>query len=522
MMYDKKDCAALPGISEEEITQHDAADVVIIGGGHAGTQCALAAAEKGASVIVLEVQAEEKMHWKGEQIGAFNSRYHLEHGFGPYDCDEIADELYRCSSYLANPVLLRKYTRNCGEMIDNMFSLLPEDSTLLDPDQFNIHQAYGKREYPISCGGTKTWAATMCFRGRLITQRPGPDCKYPHRGTNYAINELSRLSELETLAMKRSQALGARWYYGAKALALVQDASGRVTGVTAKVGETYAAFSAGKAVVLGCGNFNRDGLNLGLSAGGHSEHVVQPNLAINHVNNGLGGGPFLTLNQHGRRFFNESVFYASGFAADQQPDGRICTVMDAGYMDTLTRAGLQHGMPDYGRPEYLEQFQEDLSHVAAAGAEGYQVRDLNTSEREMFRFYGADTLEKLAEYLGYTGKDAENFLASVRRYNDLCHEGRDEDFGKDPACMNAVETPPFYGVKSEFTHAKRRGNGTVGLMTDDSFRVVNDTAEPIPGLYAIGNCLGARFGTYYPTPCGGVYIGMAMTHGRVLGRQLAE
>lgn len=521
MLYEKKDCTMPPEIGEEEISARYEADVVIVGGGHAGTQCALAAAEQGASVLVLEALAEDRMRWKGEQIGAFNSRYHLEHGFGPYDPDEIADELYRCSSYLANPVLLRKYTRNCGEMIDNLFALIPEDSTLLDPAQFNIHQPYGSHDYPIRRSGTKTWAATMSFRGPVVTQRPGPDCKYPHRGTNYAINELSRLSEVEMLALKRSQALGAEWHFGARAAALRQDDAGRVTGVVARVGDTYALFSAKKAVVLSSGNSNRTGLDLGLSVGGHSEHVVQPNFAINRVNNGMGGGPFLTLNQHGRRFFDESNFYASAFAIDRQPDGTVCTVMDANYMDTLTQCGLQHGTPDFGRPEYLQQFQEDLSHVLDSGAQGYQVRDLNSSEREMFWFYGANTLEELAACLGYTGADAENFLASVRRYNELCHAGKDQDFGKDAACMHAIETPPYYGTKSTFTHAKRRPNGAVGLMTDDDFNVVNDAAEPIPGLYAIGNCLGGRFGPYYPTPCGGIYIGMAMTHGRVLGKYLA-
>ncbi len=522
MLYEKEDCSPPQTISEDKISEHYEADIVIVGGGHAGTQCALAAAESGASVIVLETLTEKRMRWKGEQIGAFNSKYHLEHGFGPYDVDEIADELYRCSGYLANPTLLRKYTRNCGEMIDHMFELLPEDTTLLDPEQFNIHQPYGKHDYPICRSGTKTWAATMSFRGPLIKERPGADCKYPHRGTNYAINELSRLSEFEMLALKRSRELGAKWFFGARAEALKQEDTGRVTGVAAKIGNEYAMFLAKKAVVLSCGNMNRTGLDLGLRAGGHSEHVVQPDFAINRVNNGLGGGPFLTLNSHGKRFFDEANFYASAFAIDRQPDGIVCTVMDANYMDTLTQCGLQHGTPDFGRPEYLRQFQEDLSHVADAGPEGYQVRDLNTTEREMFRFYGADTLETLAAYLGYTGSDAEQFLASVKRYNELCHAGKDEDFGKDTACLHAIETPPYYAVKSEFTRKKRRSNGAVGLMTDDDFNVVNDEAEPILGLYAIGNCLGARFGAYYPTPCGGIYIGMAMTHGRVLGKYLAK
>lgn len=521
MMYEKKDCHLPPEIGEDEISAHYEADIVIIGGGHAGTQCALAAAEQGASVIVLELQAEERMRWKGEQIGAFNSKYHLEHGFGPYDVDEIADELYRCSSYLANPVLLRKYTRNSGEMIDNMFALIPEHSDLLDPQQFNVHQAYNDPEYPVVCGGAKTWAATLSFRGPLITERPGPDCKYPHRGTSYAINELSRLSEFEMLALKRSQALGADWRFGAKAVSLRQDKSGRVTGAVAKTGGQYIECMAGKGVVLALGNGGRTGLDLGLSVGGHSEQIVQPPFVTNHVNNGLGGGPLLTLNAHGLRFSNEANFYAAAFATDLQPDGLLCTVMDANYLNTIGAAGIHHGMPDFGRPEYLEQFQEDLSHVLDAGAEGYQVRDLNSAEREMFRFYGANTIEELAAYLGYTGKDAENFAASVKRYNELCHNGKDEDFGKDAKCMNAIETPPYYGCVNQFSHAKRRPAPTVGLITDNDFAVVNDACEPIGGIYAIGNCLGGRFGMYYPTPCGGIYIGMAMTHGRVLGKYLA-
>lgn len=521
MIYEKKDCSPLPEIKEEEISARYTADIVIVGGGHAGTQCALAAAERGASVIILEVQPEERMRWFGEQIGAFNSKYHLEHGFGPYDADEIVDELYRCSSYLANPVLLKKYVDNCAEMIDNMLSLLPEDSTLLDPDQFNIHQPYGKRDYPIRRSGTRTWAATMQFRGPVLMERGGPDFKYPNRGSNYAVNERSRLSEFEMLALKRSQELGADWHFAAKAVALRQEESGRVTGVVAKTGETYTEFSAKQAVVLSSGNFNRTGLDLGLSAGGHSEQDLQLSFAMNRVNNSMGGGPFLTLNQRGKRFFDEANFYASPFAIDRQPDGIVCTVMDANYMDTITQGGLQHGTPDFGRPEYLRQFQEDLSHVVDAGAEGYLVRDLSTSEREMFRFYGAETLEQLAAYLGYTGADAENFIASVKRYNDLCHAGKDEDFGKDPECMNAIETPPYYAVKGELRHEKRRGSGIVGLMTDDDFNVIDLAGTPIPGLYAIGNCLGARFGPYYPTPYGGIYIGSAMTHGRVLGKYLA-
>ena len=45
-------------ISEEQVLQTVRADVVVVGAGHAGTCAARAAAEAGASVIVLEQQSE--------------------------------------------------------------------------------------------------------------------------------------------------------------------------------------------------------------------------------------------------------------------------------------------------------------------------------------------------------------------------------------------------------------------------------------------------------------------------------
>lgn len=523
MFYTKKEGGDALKIGREEIRAGYEADIVVVGGGHAGTQCALAAAEQGASVLVLESKPRDGMRWVGEQIGAVNSRYHIAHGFGPYNTDDIVDELYQRSSYLANPVLLKKYVENSGEMIDNMIALLPEDSTLLDDDQFNIHQPFGTHSYPICVAGTRSWAATMSFRGSVVEKRDeGPDFKFPRRSTNYAINQLSRLSEFEMLALKRSQELGADWHFGATAVALCRREDGRITGVTAKTKDGYIECTARKGVVLSGGTFNRSALELGLSVGAYSCHDLQLHFIFDRVKNGMGGGPFLTLNRRGERFMDESNFYASAFAIDRQPDGFVCTVMDANYMDQITRSGLQHGTPDFGRPEYLRQFQEDLSHVTDAGAEGYLVRDMSTSEREMARYYGAWTLEELAGYLGYTCEDAARFLASIRRYNEMCRAGRDTDFNKEPAALLPINTPPFYASKSHVEHKIRDGSDTpVGLMTDNDFNVLDMSNTPIPGLYAAGNCMGGKYGPYYCTPFGGVHIGSAMTHGRVLGKQLA-
>ena len=48
-----------PPVPEDMLAQHMETDVVIIGAGHAGTCATRAAAENGASVIVIEQQSDE-------------------------------------------------------------------------------------------------------------------------------------------------------------------------------------------------------------------------------------------------------------------------------------------------------------------------------------------------------------------------------------------------------------------------------------------------------------------------------
>ena len=53
-------------------------------------------------------------------------------------------------------------------------------------------------------------------------------------------------------------------------------------------------------------------------------------------------------------------------------------------------------------------------------------------------------------------------------------------------------------------------------------RVLDDEGTPLPGLYAIGNAAGGRYGVDYPMLLPGNSHGMALTFGYLLGRELAE
>jgi uncharacterized protein with FMN-binding domain len=128
----------------------------------------------------------------------------------------------------------------------------------------------------------------------------------------------------------------------------------------------------------------------------------------------------------------------------------------------------------------------------------------------------ADTLDELADKLGIEDKAA--FLASVERYNELCANGADVDFGKDAKWMNAIKTAPFYGIRRHL----RVSSLDSGVYTNANGQAVDSEKSPIEGLYCIGN-LGGQFygGADYPFHSTGLSIGRCYTFGRLAGKHAA-
>lgn len=81
--------------------------------------------------------------------------------------------------------------------------------------------------------------------------------------------------------------------------------------------------------------------------------------------------------------------------------------------------------------------------------------------------------------------DKEGFLSTVARYNDLCDEGYDWDFGKDPQCLLRIDEPPYYAVRTGCGFLVTQS----GAYVNDRMQVLSKDVDRhvIPGLYAIGN-----------------------------------
>ncbi|MDE2200753.1 MAG: FAD-dependent oxidoreductase [Rhodospirillales bacterium] len=128
------------------------------------------------------------------------------------------------------------------------------------------------------------------------------------------------------------------------------------------------------------------------------------------------------------------------------------------------------------------------------------------------------------------GIDPAGLAASIAAYNPPAREGHDPAFHRGESaynriqgdrdhapnpCVAPIETAPFYAVQI------RPGSlGTfAGLSTDADARVINDEAQPIAGLYAVGNDMSSVMGGTYPA--GGITLGPAMTFGYVAAHHAA-
>ncbi len=492
------------------------ADLVVIGAGHAGLACARRAAELGASVLLIEAQPDQQYSAFGFDIGHINSAWQASKGIPEYDPVEFIRSYQLQCAGRANPDLIRAYAYRSGEAFDWFISTLNEEQRA-QIDALN-------------------WPMAPDYQYRV-----GPFTSYP--GAAELPGELMRMAMRAGLQAARE--CGVRILFGTRAIKLIKD-DGRITGVACieKPSDTVVHCMASKGVVLAAGDFAGDpvmlrdlcaeaaetnygaairgpgrdgsGIKMGLWAGAKMEIGPRAAMGGSHAAPMGPGGALSTiwLNRDGKRFCNEAFGGPSvaGVQGARQPKGNLYSVWDDDWECLYYHQMSAHFNLKYWGEAMRNDIKAVMDGAKSAGAEGF------TSGRTTV--YCADTLEELASYLGLDEEKAANFVASVERYNQWCHDGVDRDYAKDPSVLKAIEKPPFYA----FGTPKLTGMILVslaGLEVNSDQNCVDHNFEPIPGLYATGNCSGGRFPLQYTSPVNGISIGMALTLGYVLGEYLA-
>ncbi|PQE01301.1 3-oxosteroid 1-dehydrogenase [Mycolicibacterium parafortuitum] len=215
----------------------------------------------------------------------------------------------------------------------------------------------------------------------------------------------------------------------------------------------------------------------------------------------------IIVNMAGNRFMNESMpyveachhMYGGQYGQGQGPGENIPAwlIFDQQYRDRYIFAGLQPGQRIPSK--WLES--------------GVIVK--------------ADTLDELA---AKTGLPADQFKATVDRFNGFARSGVDADFKRgesaydryygDPTNkpnpnLGEIKHGPFYAAKMVPGDLGTKG----GIRTDVNGRALRDDGSVIEGLYAAGNVSSPVMGHTYPGPGG--TIGPAMTFGYLAALDIA-
>ena len=528
-------------VPPEQVRETAECDLVVVGLGYAGTAALRAAAEEGAVGIGLEMRSREKYFSFGRDIGHINSGFLKSRGVPEVDPIDLYNEMMRRAGNRAEPSLIMQFAQNCGEAFDwfvDSYGVegLKDVKVAFWPVGAEKFKQYSGADY----SGYHFWNGTAQF----------PDPRgWPGGPT---------LSDVVMANLEKAEALGSQLHFGTTAIQPVMNGR-RVVGIIAWTADgSYRRYLARKGVLLAAGGFsgNREmlqdlvtdipdllrddqplpkfpgwkglGHQIGVWARGRLEPRPLPVMGGNYATvSGFTTYGVLWLDREGRRFCNET-FGGPELAfqpVTQMPQGIFYNIFDEHILEDLEWAVPAHGGFDQLNPNSIQALRQIMDN-AAAHPQGSP--DSMRPMREAFHFdYVADNIysgltpEELVKNAGLPDPVARNAMDAIERYDQLCEKKRDDDFGKDSKLLRPLSGRLFL-QKSE-----QRGNlgfmlTTVGgFVTDRYQNVLDHSDEPIPGLYASGNCCGRRFGPMYTTPIAGLSISMALTLGREVGRTIA-
>lgn len=550
-------------VREDQILKTYTADVVVLGAGYSGTAAAKAAAEAGASVLVVEQQQEARFQVFGAQYGSVNSEFMKQRGAPSVDPVTIIADWQRRSLNRANPQLVRQFAYNTGSTFDWFIDPLPKEIK----DVLTFENPWPKN-FEGELNGFYNYVGTAIFKNSkfdpsMMGPPPGGEAEKQGDGKQRPARPMcAPLSLTEAIVYTHGliQELGGTFVFGVTGDYLEKDANGRVTALIGhNYKKEYFRFTANNGVILAAGDFsgNREmvmdllgeyaaltengekypyspagrkgkGIQMGLWAGGKMEPGPRGGMwcCVGGSGGPMDGSAFLKLNKHGKRYTNEGImgYWGAGLQGARQPKGSLYTVWDANWRQELECQTLDHTAIDMGDAAALQRLADQMEQVAKNGVQVIPVMGPGGPKKGMANMLvSADTIEGLCDKLELSGQDRENFIASVARYNELAHKGVDEDFAKDPRQLHPVEKPPFYAYCENERAVGFLMVTVCGLVVDEHQQVIDhSTDEPIPGLYATGNCSGERFPIMYTTPVAGVSIGIAYTLGRLVGDYVAR
>ena len=519
-----------PDIDEAAITETVDTDILIVGAGNGGMFAAAYAAANGLNFRIIEQNGnvQDTRHW----YGAIDSAAAKAAGEEPFDRAKLLSEISRYASGKCDQRVVKTWINESAAMHDFMRSILED-------------------KYGWVCDFTSgTEAAWPAENAEHNT-----DYLFPVEEHNYMASERESGLARNELLLQYIQELGYGVDFKTSLAKLEKNAEGRITGVIAQNmdDDHFIRYNAAKGVLLACGGYAGNpymmqqldplgtsvttacsyspadkgyGIRAAVWAGANLDKeaapmlfdrgIVAPGVDAGYVDSesAFGGKafpgeirqfnpgtqPFLKVNRNGERFANESCPYNDiVYAAAHQPGRVYAQISDANMLEDAKRfhtIGCSAGT----RKNTMEGLEKTFASAEEKGC-----------------FFRADTIEELADKMGFTGDAKDTFLATVERYNELYDKQNDEDFGKPAYRLSAIRTAPFYGYwlgASLLTTEQ-------GIAINEKGQALDTNNQPMPGLYITGDMSGSFFANNYPCLMAGVAMGRTLTFAMKAVKQMA-
>ncbi len=519
-----------PDIDETAITETVDTDILIVGAGNGGMFAAAYAAANGLNFRVIEQNAnvQDTRHW----YGAVDSAAAKEAGEPATDKAKLLSEISRYASGKCDQRVVKTWINESAAMHDFMRSILQDK--------------YGW-VCDFTSGSEAAWPAENAEHNT--------DYLYPVQEHNYMASESASGLPRNELLLQYIQELGYDVDFKTSLAKLEKNSEGRITGIIAQSTEDdhFIRYNANKGVLLACGGFPGNpymmeqldplgtsvttacsyspadkgyGIRAAVWAGANLDKeaapmlfdrgVVAPGVDGGYVDSDTAFGgkafpgkirqynpgtqPFLKVNRNGERFANESCPYNDiVYAAAHQPGRVYAQICDANILEDAKRFHTI-GCSAQTRNGGEKYIQGKMDEAIEAGA-----------------LFKCDTLDELADKMGFTGAAKDTFLATVERYNELYDKQNDEDFGKPAYRLSAIRTAPFYGCwlgASLLTTEQ-------GIAINEKGQALDNNNQPMEGLYITGDMSGSFFANNYPCLMAGVAMGRTLTFAMKAVKQMA-
>lgn len=486
-------------------------DIVIVGAGGAGMTAAIAAANEGRDVVIVESQAMvggnsvratggmNAAKTPAQDENEFNEAAGVEKTLETA-ASEWADN--EAITALANTVAEQwaAYQANPEGYFDSVE--LMELDTLIGGHGINDPALV--EALCSNSADAIDWLAEQGIELTSVSSFGGASVKRIHRPVDSEGKTISVGSYMIPLLQSKCEELGVEILLNTTANKILTDADGAAVGIEATDKNGAAVTVNAKAVILATGGF---GANLDMVV------EYKPDLA-----------GFMTTNAPGAQGQGIDMAVAIGAGTVDMDQIQIHPTVEANTAALITEglrgdgAILVNAEGNRFTDEVGTRDVVSAAEIAQTGSYSWLVIDqAMVDASSVIQGYikngytvSGETYEELAEAMGV---DAAAFAATMEKWNAAVAAGVDEEFGRT-SFANPLDTAPYYAIKVTAGIHHTMGGLTINPQT----QVLAGDGTVIDGLYAAGEVTG---GVHGGNRLGGTAVADFVVFGRIAGEQAA-